>query len=284
MSAASNLSVGPAPRLQYQWDWRAAGNFVCGGAGAGLLVVTQLAGVQGPAAIVLALGGLGLVGLGLLCVWFEIGRPWRAMNVVFNPRTSWMSREALVAMLLFLLGLGLVAGVQAWAAPLAIAAMAFLYCQARIVQAAKGIPAWRDPLTVPLLVATGLAEGAGLFGLVAAWQFPSTALTLLLTVLVVVRWLLWRAWRARISSAPVPSLAAVDRAGRVFQWLGAAAPLLLLVLAALVPPGAWGSALLALAGAAVVATGASFKFALITRCAHYQGFSLAQMPVRGVRR
>ena len=94
MSAPKNLSVGPAPRQQYQWDWRAAGNFMGGGAGAGLLLFTQLSGVKGIAAIVLVLGGLGLVGLGLFCVWLEIGRPLRAMNVFFNARTSWMSREA----------------------------------------------------------------------------------------------------------------------------------------------------------------------------------------------
>ena len=39
-------------------------------------------------------------------------------------------------------------------------ALAFIYCQARMLQAAKGIPAWREPLLVPLMVVTGLAEGA----------------------------------------------------------------------------------------------------------------------------
>jgi hypothetical protein len=45
--------------------------------------------------------------------------------------------------------------------------LAFVYCQARILQAATGIPAWREPLIVPLIVATGLAEGAGLWMLLA---------------------------------------------------------------------------------------------------------------------
>ena len=39
----------------------------------------------------------------------------------------------------------------------------------------QGHPAWREPLTVPLLVATGLAEGAGLFWLVGAWLGPGVA-------------------------------------------------------------------------------------------------------------
>jgi phenylacetyl-CoA:acceptor oxidoreductase subunit 2 len=285
MSAQKNLSVGPAPRQQYQWDWRAAGNFMGGGAGAGLLVFTQLSGQKGITAIVLVLGGLGLVGLGLFCVWLEIGRPLRAMNVFFNARTSWMSREAMVSILVFGLGLGLAAGVNAWAAPLAIAALAFLYCQARIVQGAKGIPTWREPMTVPLLVLTGLAEGAGLFWAVTAWQFSSGVLVALFGVLVLIRWLLWRAWRASIASAPEPALAAIDRAGVAVQWLGGAAPLALILAASFaVAQGPWSAPLLAAAGAAVAVTGAYFKFTLITRGAYYQGFTLARLPVRGVPR
>jgi phenylacetyl-CoA:acceptor oxidoreductase 26-kDa subunit len=285
MSSPKNLDVGPAPRQQYQWDWRAAGNFMCGGAGAGLLVFSQLSGVRGMAAAVLVLGGLGLVGLGLFCVWLEIGRPWRAMNVFINARTSWMSREALVSILVFGLGLGLAAGVNAWAAPLAIVALAFLYCQARIVQGAKGIPTWREPMTVPLLVLTGLAEGAGLFWMVAAWQFASGALVALFGVLVLMRWLLWRAWRANVAGAPAPALAAMDRAGAVLQWLGGALPLALIVLAAFaVAQDIWVAVLLTAAGAFVAATGAYFKFTLVTRGAYYQGFSLARLPVRGVAR
>jgi phenylacetyl-CoA:acceptor oxidoreductase subunit 2 len=283
MSSTSNLSVGPAPRLQYQWDWRAAGNFMCGGAGAGLLVFLQLSGLKGTLATVLGLGGLGLVGLGLLCVWLEIGRPLRAMNVMFNVKSSWMSREALASVLVFGFGLGWLAGVAGWGWPMAAAALVFLYCQSRIVQGAKGIPTWRDPMTVPLLVATGLAEGAGLFWLLAGWQFTSGATVALFGTLVIARWLVWRAWRAGLRDAPAPALAAIDRGAAAFQWAGSAAPLVLMAVA-LALPGPWSGALLAAAGAAVAVAGASFKFTLITRAAYYQGFSLARLPVRGVPR
>jgi len=76
------MSYGPAPWQQAHWDWRAAGNFIFGGAGAGLLVATPYAGAQGLANTLLVLAGMGLIGLGLLCVWLEIGRPLRAMNVM----------------------------------------------------------------------------------------------------------------------------------------------------------------------------------------------------------
>lgn len=281
------MSYGPNPWQQAHWDWRAAGNFICGGAGSGLLAVSVLSGMQGIAALAAALTGLGLVGLGLVCVWLEIGRPLRAANVFFNLRGSWMSREALASLFVFGFGLGLAAGVRSWAAPLAVSALAFLYCQARIVQAARGIPAWREPLTVPLLVASGLAEGAGLFWLVAAWQeAPGTALVALFALLVAARWMLWRAWRKHIATSAAPrALAQLDRVGRAFRWVGGAAPLALAVVAASgLAPGVWNAALLAVAGLAVAVTGACFKFTLITRAAFNQGFALARLPVRGVPR
>jgi phenylacetyl-CoA:acceptor oxidoreductase subunit 2 len=281
------MSYGPNPWQQAHWDWRAAGNFMCGGAGSGLIVFTVLSGIAGLAQVLLLLAGMGLVGLGLLCVWLEIGRPLRALNVFINPRTSWMSREAIVSILLFGLGLGLAAGVRSWAAPLVLVALAFMYCQARIVQAARGIPAWREPLTVPLLLATALAEGAGLFWLGTVWlAMPGALLALLFAALVLGRWLLWRAWRGRIAaSAAAPALRAIDEGGRNLLWLGTAAPLVLAALPALgLLGGGWGSALLAAAGVLAAATGLQFKFTLITRASFNQGFALARLPVRGAPR
>jgi len=66
------MSFGPNPWQQTNWDWRAAGNFIGGGAGSGLIMFTALAGIQGTAAAVLLLVGLALVGVGLACVWLEL--------------------------------------------------------------------------------------------------------------------------------------------------------------------------------------------------------------------
>ncbi len=281
------MSYGPNPWQQAHWDWRAAGNFMCGGAGSGLIVFTVLSGTEGLARTLLMLAGMGLVGLGLLCVWLEIGRPLRALNVFFNPRTSWMTREAMVSVLLFGFGLGVAAGVRGWGAPALVAALAFMYCQARLVQAARGIPAWREPLTVPLLLATALTEGAGLFWLgTVGLAMPGTLFALLFAALVLVRWLLWRAWRGRVAaSAAAPALRAIDQGERSLLWLGTAAPLVLAALPAFgVLGGGWGSALLAAAGVLAAATGLQFKFTLITRASFNQGFALARLPVRGVPR
>lgn len=284
------MSYGPDPWQQAHWDWRAAGNFIFGGAGAGLLVATPYAGAEGLANTLLVLAGMALIGLGLLCVWLEIGRPLRAMNVMRRPGSSWMSRESMVAPLVFGLGLAVAAGLRAWAPLLVLAALGFLYCQARIVQAAKGIPAWREPMIVPLLVATGLAEGAGLFWLGALplavpvrTGVAGSLLPFLFALVVLLRWIAWGAWRSRIAASAAPgALAQVERAGSAMLWFGTLLPIALaLPAAAGIPGAAW---LLAAAGACAAAAGAFFKFTLVTRAAFNQGFRLAHLPVRGVPR
>ena len=152
------MTYGPNPWQQTSWDWRAAGNFIGGGAGSGLIVFSVLSGAQGTPLAALLLAGLALVSAGLVCVWLEIGRPLRALHVFINPRSSWMSREALVAPLLFALALGAIMGLRSFAPLAALAAIGFVYCQGRLLQAAKGIPAWREPMLAALIVVTGLAS------------------------------------------------------------------------------------------------------------------------------
>ncbi len=280
------MSFGPNPWQQTQWDWRAACNFMGGGAGSGLVMFTALAGVQGTAAALLLLIGLALVGLGLSCVWAELGRPLRALHVFFNPGTSWMTRESIAATALFPVGLAAAAGahlgVGAAAWPAALLALAFIYCQSRMLQAARGIPAWREPLSVALLIGTSLAEGAALFWLLQPWHGRGgTALALLFGVALLARAAIWLGYRRRLagrvaSRARIP----LDRAGRILLLGGTVAPLLLLLVAGF---GVASTALAALAGLLAVAAGAWLKFTLVTRAGFNQGFALKEVPVRGAR-
>lgn len=280
------MSYGPNPWQQTQWDWRAVGNIAGGGAGGGLIVFATLSGAQGPALTWLLLGGVALIGLGLGCVWLEIGRPLRALNVFFNARTSWMSREAFVATLLMPVALAGATVLPALAWPAAALALGFVYCQSRMLNSARGIPAWREPLTVPLLVATGLTEGAGLFWLFAAWSGQGTqALWAALGVLLSLRFVLGVLWYRRLARSLGPrALAAVNQAGHIFN--AASLLPLIIVLGVLATPltPAWSGALQALAGALAALGGAGFKFMLITRASFNQGFALSHLPVRGVRR
>ena len=280
------MNYGPNPWQQTQWDWRAVGNFAGGGAGGGLIVFATMSGAQGPALTWLLLAGAAFIGAGLACVWLEIGRPLRAFNVFFNPRTSWMSREAFAAALLMPLTLAAATVLPALAWPAAALALGFIYCQGRMLNAARGIPAWREPLTVPLLVASGLTEGAGLFWLLAPVSGQGTrTLTVAFGVLLVLRFALGALWYRRLAqNLGARPLAAVNRAGHVFN-AGSLLPLVI-VLGVLVTPltTGWTSALLALAGALATLGGAGFKFLLITRASFNQGFALSHLPVRGTRR
>ena len=250
---------------QRHWDTRAATNFVFGGAGSGLLVASALLPSVPPLAVALA---LMLIAVGLAAVWLEIGRKRRALHVFFNPFTSWMTRESLAALLVFLLAAAYL--FSGWSATLygaGAAAAAFLYCQARILRAARGIPAWRAPEVVPLIVCTGLAEGFGL-----ALAFASADLALGLFVIALAARLL--AWHRYYAVTRHPALAGADR---MLLWLGTIVPAPMIALTPAVP---W---LAPLAGLAALAAGARLKYALVTRASIQQDFSLPHLPVRGVR-
>ena len=277
---------GPDPWQQRSWDWRAAGNFICGGAGAGLIVFAALANAGGTALAALMLVGLALVGLGLFCVSLELGRPLRALNVFRNPFTSWMGREAWTTMLLFPAGIIAAAGITGFAWIAAILALVFVYCQGRMLQAAKGIPAWREPLIAPLFVVTALAEGGGWFFVTDLMHRTGTQATLVaFGVAVLARVFVWLAYRRRLAGvAARGATMALDRTGRVLQIAGTVVPLVLVVaIITGVVSGPQVAALAALAGLAAAIAGAHFKYTLITRAAFNQGFTIAHLPVRGVR-
>ncbi len=272
------MSYGPRPWLQRHWDVRAAMNFILGGTGAGLLFSTALVAHAAPGwKLPLALG-LALIAAGLGAVWLEIGRKLRAVHVFFNPRTSWMTRESFAALLVFALGASALALGRPWAAQAAgIAALLFVTCQGRILRASKGIPAWRTAGITPLIVLTGLAEGSGLYLLVAAGSGATRTPLLLFTLAVVARAFAWRSYRARLGrGAP---LNALGSAAKWLLYVGTLAPLALLLAGFAAPQLAPAAAMLA--GTAALAAGWHFKFRLVTRAAFNQGFALPRLPVRG---
>ncbi|MDE1947764.1 MAG: dimethyl sulfoxide reductase anchor subunit [Burkholderiales bacterium] len=279
-------SYGPNPWQQTQWDGRAAANFIGGGCGAGLIVCATLAGA--PPGLLLA--GVFCVGAGLFCVWLEIGRPLRALHVFFNPFSSWMSREAFVATLL--LPLALLAALE-WATlalPAAALALAYLFCQSRMLRAARGIPAWREPWLQPLIWTSGLAEGAGLLALLdPAWAASARGAGIGFAVLLVLRAAAWLGYRRRIGAGAAPrALAALDAAGRRLLLGATLLPLLALPLTLMLAASGIAAPLqfflFASAGLLAWAGGAWFKFVLVTRAGFNQGFALSHLPVRGVPR
>lgn len=275
------------PGHQTHWDIRAAGNFIGGGAGCGLLIFAALANLttdspsdyrwEALTALVLIVSGLG-------CVLAEIGRPFRALNVFLHPQTSWMTREAMVAP--FLVACGAIAigqGGGTFSGISALLGLIYLYCQARMLAAAKGIPAWREPKVIPLMISTGLVEGAGLATLVATMMSgtqPKWLAGVLLGALILRR-LAWKRYCEALDKqgAPKKTLEVLERFGGPFATYGQSLPEMLIVAALfLASELAW---LLPLAGAAAAFSGWVLKFTIVARAAYNQGFALPVLPVRG---
>ncbi len=281
MSRPGKVLDRVSPRRQTNWDARAAANFICGGAGGGLMVATGLAATLGAAGLRPLVGAaLALVGAGLAAVWFEIGRPWRAFNVFRHASTSWMARESLIAPVLFACGGAAI--VTGWLAAFLAAGLvgaAYVYAQGRMLQANKGVPAFRQASAVAMIVATGLTEGAGLLALAGAYWPSLRAFAYLLAALIVLRYFAWRVYVAELrgGGAPTGALDAFAAIETPFVWAGHAAPAVLALVAAFggVP------LLAALAGALAAAAGAWFKYTLVRRASFTQGFALAHSPKRG---
>lgn len=284
------LTRRAAPWHQTNWDWRAAGNFVGGGTGTGFLILLAVAATLDHASVFFAPIGLVLVAGGLACVWLEIGRPLRAMNVLINVRTSWMARESWASIFLFAAGLSAVfaqakgwptAGrALLWAA--ALFGLAYLYCQSRILGASKGIPAWREGMVVPLIMITGLTEGAGLLAATLSLAADPVAwIAIVLAASLALRAAAWRAYRARMTrrGAPTATLRVLAGFDRPFLIYGNLVPATL-CLAALSASGLVRLSLGA-AGFLALAAGWALKHRLVTRAGFNQGFALPVLPVRG---
>jgi Fe-S-cluster-containing dehydrogenase component len=276
-----------APWLQQHWDWRAAGNFIGGGTGSGLMIAIAALGTFSSVQMLLILLALGCIGAGLFSVWLETGRPFRApLNVFFHPQTSWMTREAMVGSLLFPVGLAAMwYGIPPLLIAAALLAFAFLYCQARLLKACKGIPAWREPAIVKLIIATGLCEG---FGLMLAVSITNSALSpsahaILSSVFVLflaLRMLAWRLYRNAIdTAAPVETIKVLKSLNAWFMLFGHLVPIMLIAVGYVLVD--YSVYLGVAAGALALGAGWVLKYQLITRASYNQGYAITRTPERG---
>lgn len=282
---AKRISDLVSPRQQHNWDWRAAANFIAGGAGGGLLLCVALLSVPPVAARMAIVLGLVLIGSGLTCVWCEIGRPWRALNVYRHFATSWMTREAVAALLLFASGGMALLSLQPLPVLLTgILGLSFVFCQANMLAANKGIPAWRHPRSVPLLIATGLAEGAGFLAIILSISVasPHPWPLLVLLALIVARVFLWKRFLSGLARdrAPDGTLQVLNGMDAGFVLVGHVLPALAVAAALAGMSGRAG--LILVAGLLLVASGWLFKFNLVRRAAFTQGLALLHWPVRGL--
>ena len=272
-----NSTFGNA--LQTQWDWRAAGNFMFGGTGGALILMAAIAAWPGTPTLVIGLAALIFVGMGLFLVWLEIGRPWRFLHVFFHPQTSWMTREASVSLLLFATTfMGILLQAPTLLAAAGLLGFLYLYCQGRILKASKGIPAWREPAVVPLIISTGLAEGAAILSILLIFSNAEQMwLLYLLMGLLACRLVSWQHYRQRLAlnNAPRAALKILDDINRPHVILGNALPLLLLV-TIIVQPALLGPLAL-LACILATASGWLMKFTIIVKASKVQGYALGKL-------
>jgi len=241
-----------------------------------------------------ALAGLAFVAVGLFMVWLEIGKPWRAFNLLFRPQTSWMTREGIVALFLFSAGAIAVLFDANFRLPIKIPSpvipafvtaclgLAFLYCQVRILHSARGLPAWREPRAMSLVAMSGLTEGVGIYivlttisGSVPVFVAPVAL------ALVIGRGFTWHAYVSALarSAAPQPTMSALLGMRRSFRNFGHVLPTVLIALYLVLPGPA--TPLLALAGIAATLAGWWFKAVLVTRAAYIPEYFIPAAPIRG---
>ncbi|MGA3310256.1 MAG: 4Fe-4S dicluster domain-containing protein [Xanthobacteraceae bacterium] len=277
---------GVEPWHQPSWDWKAAGNFMFGGAGIGLYTFAAIATVLGAPLLPLVPLAALLVAIGLFLVLLKIGRPLRFAYVLRQPQRSWMAREAWVAIVFFpLAALAFWFDLPALLLVAAIAGLLFLFSQAMMLKGAKGIPAWRQPLIVPLIITTGLAEGGGLFLALTvplAPLVPSQPAAVAVAILVAIRALAWRAYLGalRAEGAPTRTLETLDRARIPLLLLGLVLPIALIAAGFFITDAA--VPLFVLGGICAFAAGWALKFILIVRAAYNQGYAIEHTPVHGV--
>lgn len=191
------------------------------GAGYGLMVWIALAVLAGQAesARAIALWGLGLalllVSAGLLSSLAHLGQPQRAWRAFSQWRSSWLSREGVMAVVTYVPALWL--GWRMTAAPttldlvlslaLIVLALATVACTAMIYASLKPIPAWRHRAVVPVYLGFALLSGGLLW--LAMSESQATVSVLVLGVLAaVLAALKWRYWRDLDADPDLPALGA----------------------------------------------------------------------------
>lgn len=190
------------------------------GAGYGLLVWLAVSGLIGGVARNSSLGFVGvglaiaLIAAGLLSSILHLGRPERAWRAFSQWRTSWLSREGVLAVatfvpaglfgLIWLFGDGDTGGLFALTAiGSIIGALATVYATGMIYQSLPTIRAWGDMLVAPIYVILALASGAVLaFGLLGIFGEDHSLIGGCAIVLLALAAGLKQAYWQRIDAAP----------------------------------------------------------------------------------
>ena len=128
--------------------------------------------------------GLSLITIGLLSSTLHLANPKNAWRSFMRFRTSWLSREAVFAVLFYPVALLwlFTGGGSVMGFVVALLAVVVLLCTAMIYGSLKTIRQWNNALTPVNFVLLGLAAGAVLFTLITLIQGINTPRILAMTV------------------------------------------------------------------------------------------------------
>jgi DMSO reductase anchor subunit len=180
------------------------------GLGYGLAAVLGL-GILDPAAVATKLAhlaALALIGAGLLSSTLHLGNPQRAWRALSQWRSSWLSREGVMALLTFVPLLwsawGTVIGGRYLPLPGLlgmVGAGATVLCTGMIYGSLKSVQAWHTPLTPLCFLLFSLSGGVTLASLLGAAGGGSTLVLALGAIAALVSaWAAKTAWRRRMLS------------------------------------------------------------------------------------
>ncbi len=159
---------------------------------------------------------IGLIGAGLLSSTLHLGNPQRAWRALSQWRSSWLSREGVLALLTFV-----PIACAAWACimngryillagvPGAVLAALTVYCTSMIYASLRSVDAWYTPLTSFCYLLFSAAGGllAASFFAITSGSSNAASLALLAAVANFAAWSAkWR-WRQRLKATPPRSSA-----------------------------------------------------------------------------
>ncbi len=206
--------------------------------GAGFALLTLL-GLGAPLGLLPPSGGFGFVALGIACLLaagglassvFHLGRPERSWRAFSQWRSSWLSREGVLAVLTFLptaiFGIGWVffgatKGLVGLCGVLSAAlALATIYCTGMIYASLKPVHQWHNQWVVPNYLTLGLMSGCLVLGfLTRLWAERSAGVSLLTVVVVLAAWWMkeryWRLIDTTSARSTVASAVLFGARGRV---------------------------------------------------------------------
>lgn len=162
-------------------------------------------GIQSPTVVIAGLTALVWASVGLISSVFHLRRPTRAIRAFSQWRSSWLSREGILAILtlscifiyivlrLFNInGLGVL--IMAWI--ISLLSLVTVYSTAMIYTQLRAVPAWNTVLTPLVFIGFSLL-GGGAFCFSFLPEFISRDFMFVILALLVGAWAIWILWSWR---------------------------------------------------------------------------------------